>query len=76
MRFVLQAAPGYHMAKQIIKLFNSVADVVNNDPIVGDKLKVSSTPMFFVLIWTIRSKGWVQKSSAGKLYLKLDMSQL
>lgn len=36
----LQAAPGYHMAKKIIKLVTSVGDIVNHDPIVGDRLKV------------------------------------
>lgn len=35
-----QAAPGYHMAKMIIKLVTSIGDVVNQDPAVGDRLKV------------------------------------
>jgi len=35
----VQAAPGYHTAKLIIKLFNNVARTLNNDPIIGRRLK-------------------------------------
>jgi starch phosphorylase len=40
MIFAGKAAPGYFMAKLILKLINSVADVVNRDAEVGGKLKI------------------------------------
>ena len=43
-----KAAPGYFMAKRIIKLINAVAETINHDPAVNTRMKVVFVPNFNV----------------------------
>ncbi len=57
-----KAAPGYYMAKLIIKLINSAAELVNNDPEIKGLIKVVFIPDFNV-------------KNAQRIYPAADLSE-
>jgi len=64
-----KAAPGYRMAKNIIKLVNNVAEVVNSDPQVKGLLKLAFIPNYGVSKMEVICPGTdlsEQISTAGK----------
>jgi len=56
--FGAKASAGYEIAKQIIKLINNVAEVINNDPSINGKIKV-----VFIEDYRVSNAEWIFAAS-------------